>query len=133
MGRHSLLCRRDRAHILHHRSDHWAYMGKTHLECMVDMGSQVNYNSDSLVHLRSLSYAQGSGAREPAFKLFCGFRNHGLCQCSNHLLRHQVVENHTSGGDHGERPQYISTDETYFITYLYRLWSPFLLSAYQQN
>lgn len=133
MGRHSLLCRRDRAHILHHRSDHWAYMGKTNLECMVDMGSQVNNDSDSLVHLCSISHAQGSGAGKPAFKLFCGLWNHRLCQCSHNFLRHQDVENYTSGGDHGKRPQYLSTDETYFITYLYRLWSSFLLSAHQQN
>jgi len=61
MGHHSLLLCRGRGDLLHHCPDHRPNMGETDLECLVDMGSQVDDNPYPLVHLCRLSHVQGCG------------------------------------------------------------------------
>ena len=133
MGRHRLQFCGGRSHILHHRLDHGSHMGKTCLECLVDVGSQINNNVDTLVHLCGLHHLQGRCFGKPTVKSFCRLWNHRFCQCAHYILRHQIMENHTPGRDHHKRHEHFNPDEPDINSDIYRLLPSFLHAALRQN
>ena len=94
-------------------------MGQTGLECLVDLGPEVNDNVDFMVYLCCIPDAPKVGKRKPAGKPIGRLRYHWFYQRSDYFFFHQIVADDPPGHYHQPGYQHVLAHEIVFINYIY--------------